>query len=125
MSDKGNYKAEDAAFGGPYGQWKTFRKWLNYFLTKHGLKPKDLYVYKMPNGEQVVLECFNIIEALLSMPANYHLQMKMMLETREVQGVNIKHFIGSVGGNLLEKKHFDRDPRFAKTQIKVDTGPLN
>lgn len=125
-NDKGIYRAEDETFGGHYGVWKTFRKWLNYFLTRHGFKPKDLFVYKDPETkQQYVLECINVVEALLSTSPSMHLQIKMMLETREAQGIRMKDFFAQMGGQLIQAGYFDRDPRFKKVDLKVDAGPLN
>ncbi len=125
MGDKSNYLMEDAAFGGHYGMWKTFRKWLNHFMTKHGLKPKDIFIYKKPSGEQVVLECINVVEAILSTSPEMHLQIKMMLETKEALGVPMKSYFAQMGGMFITSGYFDRDPRFKKVEMKVDTGPLN
>jgi len=123
--DKKLYGAEDAAFGGHYGMWKTFRKWLNHFMTKHGLKPNDIYVYKDDKGHQFILECINIVEAILSTSDEMHLQIKMMLETKEALGVNMKCYFGQVGGQMIQGGYFDRDPRFQKVDMKVDTGRIN
>lgn len=119
-NDKGIYRAEDETFGGPYGMWKTFRKWINYFMTKHGFKPNDIFIYKDPDTkQQYLLECINIVEALLSTSPEMHLQIKMMLETREAQGVPMKNMIAQIGGKLIQGGYFDRDPRYRKVEMKM------
>jgi len=116
------YKAEQVTFGGHYGVWKTFRKWLNYFMTRHGFTPKDVFVYKKPNGEQVVLECINVVEALMSTSPSMHLQIKMMLETKEAMGVPMKSYFAQMGGMMITNGYFDRDPRYKKVELNVDPG---
>lgn len=124
MGDKGNYGAEAAMFG-KWDRFANFKQWLNAFLTRHGLKPNDKYMYKLPSGEQVIIECINIIEVILSTHFSMHPQIKLMLEMKEKQGVDMKEWIGQMGIHFYLDGYFDRDPRFRKEKFRVNSGPLN
>jgi hypothetical protein len=118
MGDKDIYKAEDAMFG-KWGRFSNFKQWLNEFLTRHGCKPKDIYVYEMPGGERVVIECLNIVEVLMSTAPQMHSQIKLMFEMKEKAGVDIREWLGQMGAHFYSDGYFDRDPRFKKAKMKV------
>lgn len=118
MGDKDIYRAEKAMFG-KWGHFSNFKQWLNDFLTRHGCKPRDLYVYTMEDGERVVIECMNIIEVLMSTSEQMHPQIKIQCEMKEKAGVNIRDWIGRMGANFYNDGYFDRDPRFKKAKIRL------
>lgn len=124
MGDKEIHKAGDAMFG-KWDHFSNFKQWLNAFLTRHGLKPGDIYIYKLPGGEQVAIECINIIEVLMSVEPQMHPQIKLMLEMKEKQKTDMKDWIGKMGMSFYVDGYFDRDPRFRKEQMRVNPGKLN
>lgn len=121
MGDKDFYKAEEAMFG-KWGNYSNFKQWLNAFLTRHGCKPGDIYIYKLPSGEQVTIECVNIVEVLMSTSDQSHWQIKQMLEQKEKQKVDMKQWVGEMGIRFYMKGYYDRDPRFKKAKMRVDPG---
>jgi hypothetical protein len=123
MSDKIIQSMGDALTGGPWNGCKSFRQWLHFFLTRHGLKPRDTYLYKIPHPggqeEQVVIQAETIVEVLLCTSAELHPQIKLLLEMKEKEKADVKDWIGQMGLHFFMSGYFNRDPNFKQVQIEV------